>query len=229
MGYRGKVEDQHRARELRALGWTLAEICGELGVAKSSASLWCRDVVVGPEALEERRRQRALRGNEGARQRGPNKLQLAKQAEIEEMQAAGIEAVGRLGHRDLLLVGAALYAGEGSKTDGAIKFANSDPRIIRLFMLWLRSSLEITESRLRVRLYLHEGLDLDAAEQFWSTLTEIPRPQFTRPYRAVPDPSIRRSKHPMGCPSITYSCSRSHRLVMGLIDALLTCDGSETG
>lgn len=229
MGYRGKIQEQNRARELRACGWTLAEICAELGVAKSSASTWCRDVVVDEEALEQRRRQRFLRGNEGARQRGPNKLQRAKQAEIEEMQAAGSEAVGRLSDRELLLVGAALYAGEGSKTDGALRFANSDPRIIRVFMRWLRSSFEIAESRLRVRLYLHEGLDLDAAQLFWSTLTGIPLAQFTRPYRAVPDPSIRRSKHPLGCPSITYSCSRSHRLVMGLIDALLTCDGSDTG
>src|SRR4051794_6069366 len=49
MGYRGKVADQTRARELRVEGWTYAEICTELGVAKSSVSLWCRDIEVDEE------------------------------------------------------------------------------------------------------------------------------------------------------------------------------------
>src|SRR3546814_9241960 len=39
MGYRGKVVEQNRARELRAQGWTLSEICDELGVSKASASV----------------------------------------------------------------------------------------------------------------------------------------------------------------------------------------------
>ena len=39
MGYRGKVRQQERARELRAQAWTLLEIANELGVSKSSVSL----------------------------------------------------------------------------------------------------------------------------------------------------------------------------------------------
>ena len=34
MGYRGKVEERERARELRADGWTLADIAEELSVSK---------------------------------------------------------------------------------------------------------------------------------------------------------------------------------------------------
>jgi transcriptional regulator with XRE-family HTH domain len=48
VGYRGKVVEQERARELRALGWTLLDIARELGVAKSSVSLWVRDVAFEP-------------------------------------------------------------------------------------------------------------------------------------------------------------------------------------
>ena len=44
MGYRGKTDDHERARALRAQSWTLQEIADELGVAKSSVSLWVRDV-----------------------------------------------------------------------------------------------------------------------------------------------------------------------------------------
>jgi hypothetical protein len=119
------------------------------------------------------------------------------------------------------VAGVALYAGEGAKRDGAVKFANSDPRMIGFYCAWLRRFFEIDEARLRVRLYLHQGLDLSASVAFWSELTGIPPAQFQKPYRAVPDPSIRRTKHVHGCVSIDYSCSATHRSIMGLVSALL--------
>jgi hypothetical protein len=94
--------------------------------------------------------------------------------------------------------------------------------MIVFFCYWLRRFFEVDESRLRVRLYLHEGLDLAAAIAFWSALTGIPPSQFGKPYRAVPDPSIRHAKHVHGCLTVSYSCSATHRSVMGLVSALLS-------
>lgn len=229
MGYRGKVVEQERARALRAQGWTLGEICEELAVSEASASLWCREVMIDQVALAARRAARALAGNQGARRRAPNKLQRAKQADIEAGRRWGADAIGGLSDRDLLIAGAALYAGEGSKTDGGVGLANSDPRMVGLFLRWLPRFFAVDESRLRLALYLHEGLDLEAAQTFWSQVTAIPVTQFRKPYRAVPDPSIRRSKHPMGCATVVYPCSRTHRRVMGAVHALLSLDGSGAG
>lgn len=224
MGYRGKVEEQNRARDLRAQAWTLGEIAEELDVSKSSVSLWVRYVRFDEGAADERSRARHESRASRARQRGPNALQLRKQAEIDAGQVEGIERIGQLSERDLLISGVMLYAGEGAKTDGDVKLANTDPRMITLFCRWLRMFFDIDESRLRVRLYLHQGLDLDAATVFWSDLTHIPTSQFGKPWRAVPDPSIRRSKHPMGCVTVNYACSRTHRRIIGLMDALLSSE-----
>jgi hypothetical protein len=152
-----------------------------------------------------------------------------KQAEIERLLAEGRDRIGHLSDRDLLIAGAALYAGEGGKTDGEVRFSNSDPRMVALFCRWLRHFFDVDESRLRVRLYLHQGLDIEVATRFWSVVTAIPRAQFGKPYRAVPDPSIRKAKHPMGCPGVSYACSRTHRAVMGLVGALLSSAGSLPG
>lgn len=54
MGYRGKVHEQKCARELRAESWTLEQIADELGVAKSSVSLWVRDVEFTPRGRAAR-------------------------------------------------------------------------------------------------------------------------------------------------------------------------------
>lgn len=211
MGYRGKVVERERARALRAEGWALLDIAEELGVAKSSVSVWVRDV-----AFEPRPRRRV------ARVREPNALQRRKQAEIEAMDARGRERLSVLEEQAFLAAGAALYAGEGSKREGCVSFANSDPRMISFFCAWLRRFFEIDESRLRLCLYLHEGLDLEGAMAHWSAVTGIPRHQLIKPYRATADPAIKTAKHVHGCCHVRYSCTRTHREVMGLIRALLS-------
>src|SRR6185295_19035947 len=98
-----------------------------------------------------------------AAHRRPHPQHLAKLAEIDECNRLGVERIGTLSDDAFLAAGAALYAGEGAK--GQLLFANTDPEMAAFFCAWLRRFLEIEESRLRVRVYLHEGLDLDAAER----------------------------------------------------------------
>jgi len=210
MGYRGKVEEQEWARDLRAQNLTLQDIAIELGVSKSSVSLWVRDV---PFAPSKRRT--------GPRRR-PHPLHEAELAQIAALNVEGIERIGTLTDAAFLAAGTALYAGEGTKRDGAVGFANNDPAMVRFFCAWLRRFLEIDEARLRARVDLHQGLDLRAATVHWSELTGIPLDQFRKPYRAVPDPTIRKNKHEFGCAYVDYSCSRTHRQVMGLVRALLS-------
>jgi hypothetical protein len=93
--------------------------------------------------------------------------------------------------------------------------------MIRFFCAWLRRFFTIEEARLRMRIYLHEGLDLEAAEAFWSNATGIPTKQFGAPYRAAADATRRSNKHEYGCAYVGYSCVRTHREVMSVVRALL--------
>jgi len=56
--------------------------------------------------------------------------------------------LGVLSDRDLLIAGTALYAGEGSKTPGELRFANSDPAMIELFLRWRHALFDVDESHL---------------------------------------------------------------------------------
>jgi len=209
MGYRGKLREQEQARTLRAQGLILDDIATQLGVAKSSVSLWVRDVPFTPKK----------------RQYGPNRpnrLHDEKLAQIAALDEAGLDRIGVLTDDAFLAAGVALYAGEGGKTDGEVRFANTDAAMMAFFCAWLRRFFVIDESRLRVRVYLHEGLDLDAAQRFWSDVTEVPLTQFGKAYRAKADPSIRLNKHEHGCGYISYCSASTHRAVMGLVRALLS-------
>jgi hypothetical protein len=210
MGYRGKVREQNEARRLRAEGKTLVEIADALQVSKSSASVWVRDVAFVPSA----------RRTGGRRRRHP--WHEARLRSIQQLDVVGRHLVGELGWKAFLIGGVALYGGEGSKTDGTVAFANTDPAMVEFFCTWLRTVFCIDESRLRIAVYLHQGLDINKAEAFWSSLTGVPRQQFIKPYRAVADPTIRTNKHAYGCAYVRYCCVEVHRSIMGLVRALLS-------
>ncbi len=209
MGNGGKVREQHRARELRAEAWTLVEIAEELGVSKSSVSVWVRDVDFEP------------RPRRTARKRGPNKLERAKAAEIERCRVDGIARIGELTDREFLMAGLGLYAGDGAKMGGMVSFANSNPGLIAVFCRWFRTYFEVDESRLRVRLYLHDDLDLDAAESFWSDVTGVPRRQFHAAHRPPATSTIRTNRHEHGCCHVRYGCTSSFRRLIGLMNGLI--------
>jgi len=212
MGYRGKVEAQEKARLLRAENRTLQDIATILGVSKSSVNLWVRDVPFTPSPRRH------------GPHRRPHPQHLARLRQIEELDAAGRVRVGTLSNDAFLSAGIALYAGEGSKTDRNVRFANTDASMVRFYMAWFRRFFAPDELRLRVRVYLHEGLDLEAAEQFWSGVTGIPLAQFGKAYRAKADPTIRHNKHEHGCVYVNYTCAATHREIMGLVRALLSSE-----
>jgi hypothetical protein len=199
MGYRGKVREREEARRLRARNWTLAAIAQELGVSKSSVSLWVRDVPFTPSPRR------------WGPHRRPNPASIKKRAEIDAMNRRGLERLGVLDELAFLAAGVALYAGEGAKRDGMVMFANTDPSMMRFFARWLRHFFDVDEARLRMRVYLHEGLDIEVAESHWSDVTNVPRSQFRQPHRAVANSGVRTNKHVFGCAYFYYGCSRTHR------------------
>ncbi len=209
MGYRGKVVEQLRARELRADAWTLKEIADELGVSKSSVSLWVRDVDFEPRPRRK------------ARKRGLNKLERAKAAEIESCRVAGRERFAQISEEEFFCAGLGLYAGDGGKKGAEVHFANSNPDMVAFHCAWLRRFFEIDESRLRVQLYLHADLDLDAANDHWSIRTGVPIRQFNKPYRAVVDESRRHNRHVFGCCHVRYACTHTLRRILGMMDAVM--------
>lgn len=84
----------------------------------------------------------------------------------------------------LLLIGLALYWGEGSrKSRHAVQLANLDHRMLQLFVRFLREVVGVTESRLRLDVRVYHGFDKYAAHRYWSrTLAIHPKQVFIYPH-----------------------------------------------
>ena len=116
MGYGGKLVEQQRARELRADAWTLQDIASELGVSKSSVSLWVRDVEFSPAP--------------NARSPVDDATTLRTCASWPRsiaIDGEGVDESGSCPTGSSWCSELALYAGEGAKTRRRGRFANSDP------------------------------------------------------------------------------------------------------
>jgi hypothetical protein len=126
-----------------------------------------------------------------------------------------------LSERDHAMFALGLYAGEGAKTNNEASMANTNPGYLQVYLAWLRGQFNVDESRLKAVLYLHEDLDLDAAQCHWSEVLGVPLAQFRKPYRAVANESIRSRKHIFGCATVRYPSAITQRRVMARIEAIV--------
>ena len=176
-----KDDIRARARELRRRGLAYNEIAAELGVSKSSISLWLRDIP-RPERLsaaECAKRQAAAVAAYWSAER--SRRADARQA----IRAAERDAIGPLAERDVIIAGAIAYWCEGTKSkpyrrSGRVIFINSDPRLISFYLRFLRSA-GVKDGQLSFRLSIHESADIRAAHKFWLGVTQADAAQFHRP------------------------------------------------
>jgi transcriptional regulator with XRE-family HTH domain len=169
-----------RARELRLQGLDYEKIVAQLGVSKSSVSLWVRDLPRPPRVTPA---ECAKRAAERMRRYwiAERPVRAARRAAASAAAAASIRG---LTDREVLIAGAAAYWCEGAKNKphrraDRVSFTNSDPELISFFLLFLDTA-GISRSDLVFRLQIHETADAESAERFWLTLTEARKEQFRK-------------------------------------------------
>jgi transcriptional regulator with XRE-family HTH domain len=170
-----------KARELRKQGLNYNQIAAELGVSKSSVSLWVRDLPrpagLSPEACRKRSAARV-------REYWAAERPIREAGRAAARAAAGAE-IGRLTEREVIIAGAITYWCEGAKSkphrrDDRVSFINSDPALIRFFLRFLEVA-GIARELLIFRVYVHENADIGSAQRFWIDVTQARPAQFRSP------------------------------------------------
>jgi len=173
-----------KARELRLQGLDYEEIVAQLGVSKSSVSLWVRDLPRPPRVAPE---QCAARTSERMRRYWATERPVraaSSTARRAAASAAAAASIGGLTDREILIAGAVAYRCEGAKNKphrrvDRVTFANSDPELISFFLLFLDTA-GIPRSDLAFQLQIHETADVESAKRFWRTLTGAQPAQFRK-------------------------------------------------
>jgi transposase-like protein len=172
-----KDDLRERAVAMRREGRSYREIGAAVGVAKSTLSLWLRDVPL----TEDQQRALDLRGPAATRKNAQAARANATRRRL-HVQATARDQITHLSESELFLAGVVAYWAEGTKNkpwrfgQGLI-FMNSDPGLIRLFLRWLHL-VGVEPDRLRFRLTIHESADAAAALAYWSEIVGAGQESF---------------------------------------------------
>ncbi|WP_412733112.1 hypothetical protein [Minisyncoccus archaeiphilus] len=166
--------DKNKAIILRQQGYTYSEILKEVSVAKSTLSLWLKEV-----GLVESQEQRITEKRISGALKGAKTRHLQRISSTQKIKDEARKEIEYLSKRELWLIGISLYWAEGSKekdngTRSGVVFSNSDPRMILLFVKWLRDVLIVSDQDLIYELYIHEVVGVKSAQIYWSQILSIP-------------------------------------------------------
>jgi len=160
-----KNNERNEARRLREVeGLPIGQIAEKLGVAKSSVSLWVRDIALTAEQKAHLLElnpvyNQQLNGSSAVSQKC-RKLRKQYQEEGKKKAREG----------DVLhAIGCMLYWGEGAKTSCDLKMSNSNLNLLRLFKRFLNECYDVPDEAITVRIYCYSNSPFSAAsiEQYW--------------------------------------------------------------
>lgn len=162
-----KTLEKEKALELRAAGHSIKQIARQLGVARSSVSLWVRGIPLSPAQLEQLAENMALNCRRFGQTIGPaqglvnkGKAQLRHQHYRQQgYQQAQVD--------DFFRVICALYWGEGDKCRNDLRVANADPSLLNVFLRWLIRSGFDSAIRFSVRYHPNNGIAEEDIRHWW--------------------------------------------------------------
>ncbi len=165
-----KETEKQLAIQLRKQGLTYTEILKEVPIAKSTLSVWLKDIGIAKPQTQRLTLQRKLaqiKASEACRN-----IRVVREKEIIEAAKQEIQNISK---RELWLIGIAIYWAEGSKqkthnVSQGVSFGNSDPKMVLLFKRWMEECCDVANERFYYRICIHKTADIAKAKKFWSEL-----------------------------------------------------------
>lgn len=171
------------AISLRKQGKTFRQISAQLNIPLGTTHLWTKDTSLSESQLQHIRDKHQNAFHQGRKNAAEKQKQLSHQR-FHINYDLGFSLISNITQRELILIGASLYWAEGFKKDSRLGFANSDPRMIKLFLKWLIEIMKVPEKDIRLRVGVNQSYkdQVYLIEKKWSEMIHIPLEQFQKPF-----------------------------------------------
>ncbi len=224
-----KYQLRLKSRVLRTKGESIKNIANNLGVSRSTVSWWVRDITLTPKQLNQLKFSEE-KGKALGRIKSLQIKEAKRKFRINLSITNGKRAVGILVKRELLVTGLALYWAEGGKSfrNKRVEFCNSDPRMVKLFLNWLKVCLEVQAKDLRAVVGINEihRLREQEVKLYWSQITGIPLAQFRKTsFKKTFNKKIydNLADHKGTLSIVVARSTNLYYEIMGLIEGLASC------
>lgn len=219
------------ALKLRMQGYSYNEILNKLGIPKSTQSVWFKHLQLSEKAYARLEKRKGI-GTEILIKR--NKQQtINAQKRAKELQEKASQVIGDLSPRDVLLVGVALYWGEGYKrlrivggkqrTHHPISMVNADPILLRAFIKFMIDVLGVRMSDIKASMRLYRTINEEIALEYWTSMTGLPTLNFRKTTWLVSISSQRKRKYnrlPYGSLQVEVLSTNNFHKIMGFIKGI---------
>ena len=206
-----------KAFEIRRAGKSYREIKDVLSIPKSTLSVWFGKELGVPAYSKKWFQHLADIRPLAAKMKTKIRMDELKKIKIRMEKEVLLYPLHEINFQKSLL--AMLYWAEGSKHEkmSGLKFTNTDPQLIDLFISLLRNCYKLDESKFRVFLQLHYYHPIRKTRQFWSKLADVPETQFHSVIIKKRSKKKRFRKNFMGICSLCYASSdiRKEMLAIG--------------
>jgi len=175
-----KQKEREQARILRKTnGESVSTIARLLGVSKGSVSLWVRDIPLNPKQ-KKRLLQNEKEGLSIGRLTASRKLRQTFLEQRKKFQEAGAKRVKK--EDAFYIAGCVLYWAEGSKKRNDLVFTNTDSRMMRFFVDFLRKCFLVRNDQLRVSVqyHTHGGVSERKIRDYWMGVLDTPESCFRK-------------------------------------------------
>ena len=168
-----------KAIKLRKNGQSIKDIAQFLGISQSTASIWCRHIKLTQNQVSKllKLKEKNITAGrlKGALIQKMKKINAIKKAEKEARR------IKKLSNAEFFFVGLALYLAEGSKKMGMVQFTNSDPRLIKLMLLWFKRFYNISKNDIKYTITMNGILkNRDGKiKKFWQKYLKLKPVLFT--------------------------------------------------
>mgnify|MGYP001576079178 CR=1 FL=1 len=217
---RYKKEIKQKAEKLRKSKKTYSEITKILKVPKSTLSAWLSDKF---EGIFDKKAQLAHLANIRPLAIATKKRNISRCADIlSERMSREIKKYPLKNICFLKSMLSMLYGAEGARYKGVsgLVFANTDPKMAKLYVTLLRKCYKLDESKFRIRLHIHYYHSIKKSKKIWSELLNIPLRQFNKVYIKKRSKTKRFRKNFGGICLISYLDSNIRKEVMEIFEQL---------
>jgi hypothetical protein len=105
----------------------------------------------------------------------------------------------------LKIAGIMLYWGEGTKNGNTVAFSNSNPKMIVVFLRFLRLICGAQDSRVKALVHIYKDHNEKELVRFWSEVTQIPEKNFYKSFNHGSKTGTYKKTSKYGTLSLRYS------------------------
>ncbi len=202
------VQHKTKAITLRKKGYTYKEIMEIVPVAKSSISLWLKDLPLTKDEKASLRHRKDARISHGRIKLAGILYTRRLARENEQLEVA--KGVFRKYSQDPFFhAGLNLYWAEGGKRTNQWQFMNSDADMQKVMVLWSVKFGEVRKEDLRFRLYVHKPYLSEPCDEWWQKKLQVPPSQFLKTIIKPTGLGVKKRPNYRGCLRIEVRSSKA--------------------